>query len=406
MGSQSNSATGVGFGKGRNMKNISLILQDKLNAHYIYDVALLKKEAALLKLLKEKLSFKKIFYSVKSNPNPYLLSVISTLVDGFDVSSDAEVDLLLNIKISPDRLTFSGPAKTNLAIPKMISSEISCVHIDSYDEYMKIMVAEKQLGKSVKKAIRLANVESVSQKLGCSASEFEKIMMVANNDKFQGFHFYLGRESFSVEKLNASILKASWALAKYPHRFVSKPEIFLGAGLPRMFFLEGETPDISKIVKHEFIINLEVGRSLVQSCGYYGARVLARKKSDQEETVIIDGGLQHMASHLGSPKFNYAGIEFYFYRNESELPVSSDIASINGSLSLWHDKLAPAVKIPSDLKRGDWVFMSPIGAYGWTAATNQFIGPTIVKEWLKLEEGTLIDVSSNTVSYLMGSDEF
>ena len=388
------------------MKNIDLILQDKTSSHYVYDVVQLRKEAALLKTFKDKLNFKKIYYSVKSNPNPYLLAVISHLVDGFDVSSKSEVDLLLNLKIAADRLTFSGPAKTNQSIPKIVSSEISCVHIDSYDEYLKIKEVESQLGKSVKKAIRLANAESVSQKLGCSSSEFEKIMQVPGAEKFQGFHFYLGRESFSVEKLNASIVKAAKLLEKHRDRFVFKPELFLGAGLPRMFWLQSLSIDAAKVVKHEFDINLEVGRSLVQSCGYYGALVLARKNTNQEETVIIDGGLQHMASHMGSPKFDFEGIEFYFYRNEIVLPVSSNVASINGSLSLWHDKLAPTVQIPVDLKRGDWVFMNPVGAYGWTAATNQFIGPTTVKEWLKLEDGSLIGASSNVTSYLKGSDEF
>ena len=388
------------------MKNIEFILRDNTSAHYIYDISLLKKEAKLLALFKEKLNLKKIFYSVKSNPNPYLLSVISQFVTGFDVSSNAEVELLLKLGISADRLTFSGPAKTNEAIPKIISSGISCVHIDSFDEFLKIKESEKQLSKAVNKSIRLANAESVSQKLGCSTLEFEKIMQVAGSEKFQGFHFYLGRESFSVEKLNVSLTKATKLFEKYRSQFVSKPEIFLGAGLPRMIWMPSLSIDTNKIVKHEFDINLEVGRSLVQSCGFYGAVVLSRKRTQAEESIIIDGGLQHMASHLGSPKFNFEGIDFQFYRRESKLSVSEQVASINGSLSLWHDKLAPNVKIPSDLKRGDWIFMNPVGAYGWTAATNQFIGPTAVKEWLKLENGKCIDATSCVVSYLKGSNEF
>ena len=74
---------------------------------------------------------------------------------------------------------------------------------------------------------------------------------------------------------------------------------------------------------------------------------------------------------------------------------------IQGSLSIWYDTLLESTNVPQDLKRGDWIVINESGAYGRTAACNQFIGPSAIGEWMLKIDGSLANVSpANYKSYL------
>ena len=389
------------------MKNLEPFLPDLFKNNqpfYLYLETELQQSAQTVRKFWNLISQEKfkLFYSVKANPNKSVLKASEPYVDGFDVSSLAEARLLLSLGVSAKRLTWSGPAKTNLAIAELIAKDIGIIHIDSFDEFQAIAAEEEKQQKKIKKSLRVQLDGNNSKKLGISKLELEKIKKL-NLEQIHGVHCYLGRESFSSENLARFIEMAR--NFKTDLNLNHEVELFLGPGLPSRPLIESELLNDPWTRLSGQPLNLECGRALTQSAGYYATRVLAIKESADNIRVIIDGGLQHTASHLKSPRYQTKGLEVQFWNSSQKLLAGKRKASIHGSLSLWYDTLMEDVLIPHNLKRGDWIIFNQCGAYGFSAACNQFIGPTALKEWMVTTNNQLIDVSpSKMAPYQKTSD--
>jgi diaminopimelate decarboxylase len=383
---------------------VQKILGSSSGVHFLYLEKILNQDIQSLKQSLTASGFQKLFYSVKSNPNPFLVQAIAKQADGFDVSTEAEMRMLSKTGIDGDRMTFSGPAKTTRALELALNLRVGCLHLDSFDEFTALQSLERGRPSQVPKTIRLANAEAASHKLGCSNQEIAMIMEKASAQEFQGFHFYLGREKFSAALFQASVDRALQIYQQHRKHFTDRPQIFLGLGLPAQDMVRAHQLLPVEPVKSPFILNVECGRSIVQGCGVYASSVLSRKSSEASDVVILDGGLQHMATHLGSPRFAVEGVEVQFFRGSAFLSSQGQTrGTLHGSLSLWHDRLIENIAIPEDLSRSDWVLMSKTGAYGWTAASNQFIGPSPFQEWWISEAEEVFNITPNQIrSYHQG----
>ncbi|MBK7889369.1 MAG: alanine racemase [Bdellovibrionales bacterium] len=338
----------------------------------------------------------KLLFSVKANPNSSVLLALQPHVDGFDVSSRHEAALLRRLGISPTSITWSGPAKTDRALAEIYQHGADCIHLDSFDEWQACQRFEGQ--RTIRKSIRVGISDSPSKKLGFSADEFSRLLkspdFKLSGEKFSGIHAYLGRDAFSTTKL-AAFLEEVKTFRK-ADVWADDFELYLGPGLPAVLTTDaslrsGLIEPLREICSSHRM-SIECGRAVSQPSGYYFTRVLAVKKTDNHVRVIIDGGLQHMAGHLRSPSYGQTGIETYFFRSAQRLEVSEQCADIQGSLSIWYDKLLENVKVPASLERGDWIVIGHCGAYGYTAACNQFIGPTPIGEWMLSSRGEMSNV--------------
>jgi diaminopimelate decarboxylase len=335
-----------------------------------------------------------IFFSVKSNPNPHVLKVLSRYVDGFDVSSLAEARLIRALGIAGHRITWSGPAKTNRAIEEVLPWGLRCFHLDSFDEWSELRSRARP--SETKFSLRLSTPQIHTQKLGLSDLELSKMPIMSAADRWVAVHSYLGRETFSEESLSDFEARLQ---AKIQQRvFSESPEVYLGAGLPSRLLLESHFASLRPRSPPHRVLHLEAGRGLCQSAGWYGTQVLSRKynldQGSAKSIVIIDGGLQHMASHFSSPRFLAEQVAVRFFRDGEELLEREEEVALHGSLSLWHDQMISGILAPSRLRRGDWIVANHVGAYGYSAASNQFLGPSRIREWLLTDkDSSLRDIS-------------
>lgn len=311
-----------------------------------------------------------LFYSVKANPNMHLITRLNEIVDGFDVSSQIELEALRRLGISGDRITLSGPAKTDRCLKLAVEMGLRAIHLDSLEEFRSLI----KLG-SLPMTARISLESGASQKVGLPDRDIQTLL--ANSpDGFVGFHTYIGREAFSEKTIQ-------WALDKMAS-FGKNFDAYMGAGLPGLaaFHQDGIWQQTVN-AKEADAIHLEAGRALVNESGCYVAPILSIKDYDDgDRIVIIEGGFQHLATRLTSPKFGQQGIQVSIYRDGKKLAGDVKTTRIHGSLSIWNDLLLQPTDLPSDLLRGDVVTFSPCGAYGLTASANQFIGHTFPKEFL------------------------
>lgn len=329
------------------------------------------------------------FYSVKVNPNPHLLKVMSKHVQGFDVSSLSEARLVRQwfSSATETQVTWSGPAKTNHALDEVLALNLHCIHLDSTDEWLEIA----RRNPNAKYSLRISTTEIHAQKLGFSKAELARLRTLTQK-AWPAVHSYLGRETFSQTTM--ALFEERVQSAINEGFLADAPEVYLGAGLPSRKLLSAHEPELKPQSLPSRILNLEAGRALIQSAGWYGTQILSLKSTAEKKNAIINGGLQHLASHFQSPRYKAENVEVRFFRNGQELTDRSDVLSLQGSLSLWHDVMIENISAPAGLRRGDWIVANHVGAYGYSTASNQFLGPSKITEWLLHQDGRLQDISA------------
>lgn len=369
--------------------NLDFLLK-RNKAFFVYDLDKVNENVQLLRSLVP--DFDRLFYSVKSNPHPLIIQRLSQFPGvGFDVSTEQELLHVLKQKVPSERITFSGPAKTNAAIAEIKKHSLFAIHIDSEEEYHLLNESNCKL------TLRFPLEESYSQKVGLSLKVIEKILATSEKKRFMGFHIYIGRERADLDLNKKYIEQIKYLLKKYQDSFVQNPEIFWGAGFPPAKLI---SPQMLPIIQ-DCRWHIETGRSISSSVADYFVPVLTRKKRDKD-LVIIDGGLQHLATHFSSPRFGQKNLEVHFFSKEGRLIQSSQAvkADIYGSLGVWHDLMVKDLEIPADLACGDWLSIANAGAYGITAATNQFIGSSFPSEYLHCDNDFQEIGPKNFLSYL------
>ncbi|OMO75459.1 Ornithine/DAP/Arg decarboxylase [Corchorus olitorius] len=78
------------------------------------------------------------FYAVKCNPNPAFLGTLAALGSSFDCASKAEIDSVLSLGVSPDRIIFANPCKAESHIKYAATVGVNLTTFDSKEELEKI----------------------------------------------------------------------------------------------------------------------------------------------------------------------------------------------------------------------------------------------------------------------------
>ncbi len=350
------------------------------NPFFIYEASKIRENINCLKKnVFKNIQGSEVYFSVKSNPNLLLLDQLVHDVDGFDVSSTLELKQISKMGVPPARITLSGPGKTDDCLALSGRLGLSCVHLDSYQEW-EIINKLKIAGQPTPNiSLRLQFGDGPSQyKLGLEEDMICKILQEPSNLNFSGLHSYLGRESFSEKKLKDVVKKMETLISEYRHRFISEPKIYIGPGIPSLSHFDFSS--IKSLSKYP--ITFEAGRAIMSDAGYYGAQVLSVKPF-HNPTVILNGGVHHLGSPVLSIFTGNSSANYFFIRDRRVLKSENNKNyTIYGSLCLSHDCIHPRVEGPKDLQRGDWIVFPECGSYGLTAAVPYFIGQDLPEEYL------------------------
>lgn len=373
---------------------------------FVYLESQLQKKAKFLKEFLGAISKTgRLYFSVKSNPNPEILRQLASHIDGFDVSSQNEHRQVL-AAVGSARITASGPAKTESWFDHLEAQPIEVIHLDNFEEWETVQ--SRRVAKSL--TLRLALDGLGAQKLGFSLIQARKLLESVRNSQMptlSGFHVYLGRENFSWEKLSSVLFQMKQLFDFYPDCFKDK-RAFVGAGLPsssiaeNFFFARKDDPSFFRTVEiaNEFPVDFEMGRALVHSSGVYVCTVIAVKRRLGRLIVIVNGGLQHLASSLSSPTYGAAEIQVAVWRpgegliGQAEKKERSEEVEFYGSLGTWSDRILSSPWHLGSIQKGDRLIFTPAGAYGPTAASSEFIALEPAREFFYSSDLKLAEISN------------
>src|SRR5215204_1722339 len=80
----------------------------------------------------------RVFYAVKANPAPELLSLLASLGSCFDTASVAEIEMVLAAGASPERISYGNTIKKERDVARAFALGVRLFAVDSKPEVEKI----------------------------------------------------------------------------------------------------------------------------------------------------------------------------------------------------------------------------------------------------------------------------
>lgn len=338
-----------------------------------------------------------INYAVKANPFAPVIEHMAGLVDGFDIASAGELEMVKDASIDPARVSFAGPGKRDEELEAAISAGVT-LNCESEGEARRALAISERLGQAPRIAIRVNpdfELKGSGMKMGGGAKQFgvdaERVPALARSiigegADWRGLHIFTGSQALSAE----AIIEAQANVLKLAEELSGKigeplPKLNMGGGFGIPYFPGDEPLDLgsvgsalSRMVSDlpasfdDTQLCVELGRYLVGEAGVYLCRVIDKKVSHGTTYLVTDGGLHHQLAASGNfgtvVRRNYPVAIASNYAGEPQ-----DVVNVVGCLCTPLDRLADAALLPS-ADVGDIVAVFCAGAYGATASPSAFLG--------------------------------
>jgi ornithine decarboxylase len=262
-----------------------------------------------------------IFYAVKANPLPEIISLLGPLGAHFDVASPAEIDICLGLQVPAERLSFGNTIKREIAIAQSRAAGVDLFAFDSLAEVEKL--ARSAPGSRVFCRMLIENRGAewpLTRKFGCEAHMAIELIDAAKTLGLHpvGLSFHVGSQQTDPQQWGSAIAHAAWIYHGCARRGVHLELLNLGGGLPAHYRepiqpLSAYAEAIENALRKEFgsarpQIIIEPGRYLVGDAGLLRTEVLliSRKSShERERWIYLDAGLYNGLDETLNERIHY-----------------------------------------------------------------------------------------------------
>jgi ornithine decarboxylase len=335
----------------------------------------------------------RVFYAVKANPAPEILTLLAELGSSFDCASIAEIEMALEAGATPDRVSFGNTIKKERDIARAHLLGVDLFAVDSEAEVEKI--ARQAPGARVFCRILCDGAGAewpLSRKFGCEPAMARDVLEHAHRLGLSayGVSFHVGSQQGNVDAWDGALASASALFHDLAERGIQLRMVNLGGGFPTRYLRDVPTTDayaraIEGAVRRHFGNEIpetiiEPGRGMVGGAGMIKAEVvLISKKAagDDVRWVYLDigkfGGLaETMEEAIRYPiRTRHDGAETAPCILAGPTCDSADVL---------YEKTPYA--LPISLEIGDEVLIEGTGAYTTTYASVAFNGFSPLKSYV------------------------
>src|SRR5689334_20171772 len=238
----------------------------------------------------------RVFYAVKANPAPEVLSLLASLGSCFDTASLAEIEMVLAAGASAARISFGNTIKKERDIARAYALGVRLFAVDSRAEVEKVARAAPGAKVFCRFLFDCAGAEwPLSRKFGCDPEMAVEVLEHAHRLGLEacGVSFHVGSQQRRVQAWDHALKAASAIFRACAERGITLTMVNLGGGFPTRYL--DEVPPVvaygraifRALRKHfgndipETII--EPGRGMVGNAGVIEAEVvLVAKKSERD----------------------------------------------------------------------------------------------------------------------------
>ena len=254
-----------------------------------------------------------ICFSVKSNSNLKILSLINKFGLGADVVSKGELIRALKAKIKPEKIVFSGVGKTIDELKFAVNKKILLINAESESEIIEIEKIAKKNNKKINIGIRLnpdtdaKTLKKIStgkkeNKFGLNGKKFLELLKKYKNSKYINIiclSVHIGSQitSHVPYKNMLKVINKTIQQSKYKFKYID-----LGGGMGIQYGNNSNNLDYSKynkliksfLKKNNSKIIFEPGRSIIGNAGYLISKITYIKQANSKNFVILDSAMNDL----------------------------------------------------------------------------------------------------------------
>ena len=346
--------------------------------------------------LKDAFPFAQIYYAVKSNPGEPVLKMLAELGSSFDIASRYELDKVLALEVSPDRLSYGNTIKKARDIKYFYEKGVRMFATDSKDDLRSI--AENAPGSRVYVRMLVEGSQSadwpLSRKFGCHPDMAYDLLVQAHDLGLTpyGVSFHVGSQQRDIGVWNEAIAKATYLFNSLEEEEgIRLSMINMGGGFPAHYIqptnsLADYASEITRYLHDDFgdelpAIILEPGRSLVGDSGILTSEVIlvSRKNNTAlQRWVYQDAGKFNGLIETLDESIKYPVITSKDKPGEKDGEVILAGPTCD-SMDIMYEKMK--YRMPTTLKSGDRLYWLSTGAYTSTYASVEFNGFPPIKTY-------------------------
>ena len=332
-----------------------------------------------------------ICFSVKSNSNIAILKELKKIGSGADVVSIGELLKAIKAGISAKKIVFSGIGKTEEEIRMAIKKRVLLINVESESEVNLINKISKKMSRKTSIGIRLnPNVTGKTHKKISTGGKDEKFGLIFNdfinlfykirkmkNLKVNGISVHIGSQITNIKpfKKVLSVINKIIKKTKINFKFID-----LGGGMgisyskkEKQLNLKQYARLVSKFSKNKNSkIIFEPGRFIIANTAILIAKIIYIKKSKNKNFIILDAGM----NNLMRPALYDAKHQIIPLRKTKKL-FRGNLEFV-GPICESSDRFS-SQKNFSQIKEGEYVGLTHVGAYGMSLSSNYNTRPTIAE---------------------------
>jgi ornithine decarboxylase len=248
----------------------------------------------------------RVFYAVKANPAPEVLSLLASLGSCFDTASLAEIEMVLAAGGAPERISYGNTIKKERDVARAYALGVRLYAVDCKAEVDKVARAAPGSKVFCRILSDCAGAEwPLSRKFGCEPDMAADVLEHAlrNGLEAHGVSFHVGSQQRNPHAWDRALASAAAVFRECGERGINLAMVNLGGGFPTKYVRNVPTVKaygtaiFRALRKHfgnripETII--EPGRGMVGNAGLIEAEVvLVSRKSEDDEVrwVYLDIG--------------------------------------------------------------------------------------------------------------------
>ncbi len=248
----------------------------------------------------------RVFYAVKANPAPEVLSLLASLGSCFDTASVQEIEMVLATGAAADRISYGNTIKKERDVARAFALGVRLFAVDCQAEVEKI--ARAAPGSRVFCRILSDCVGAewpLSRKFGCEPAMAADVLEHAHRLGLEpyGVSFHVGSQQRNPQAWDRALASAAAVFRECGERGITLSMVNLGGGFPTKYLKNVPTVKsygtaIFRALRRHFGNRIpetiiEPGRGMVGNAGVIEAEVvLVSKKSEGDDVrwVYLDIG--------------------------------------------------------------------------------------------------------------------
>ncbi|MFA5746264.1 MAG: type III PLP-dependent enzyme [archaeon] len=337
--------------------------------------------------------YAKLYYAVKANPEDDIIKMLAKKGSNFDVATVFELDQLLKLKVSPDKISFGNTIKKEEDIAYAYKKGIRIFATDSISDVKKIARAAPGVKVFFRIIMEGGSADwPLSKKFGAHPDmiyhlifESKKLGLIP-----YGVSFHVGSQQRDIGQWDQAIAQCRYLFDAAREEGIELKLINMGGGFPANYIspthnLETYAKEITRFLEEDFGENfsenmeiiIEPGRSIVADAGVIVTEVVMISKkslSNQYEWMYLDIGKFGGLIETLDESIKYP----IFTENYKKPPKEKDCKEmiIAGptcdSMDILYEK--HKYLIPKSVREGDRLYILSTGAYTKSYSSIYFNG--------------------------------